>query len=112
MPFYGPTGKSPETVAEWLFGDRKWRLLAVLARKPGDAYRVDQLIDTAGCSAPTVYEFLRALRPTQAIRQDDTAYALEPENDLAKALIDVVRALHPQAGRLVDRPPRTRRSTS
>jgi hypothetical protein len=112
LPFYGPAGKSTESVAEWLFGDRKWRVLAVLARRPGRAYRVDELAERAGCAAPTVYEFLRALRPTQAIREQQAAYALDPKNDLADALIELVRALRMQRRRPVDRPPRQRRPKS
>jgi len=105
MPNYGPTGRSSDTVAEWLLGDRKWRLLTVLARRPGRAFRVDQLATRAGCAEPTAYEFLRALRPTNAIRRTDASYALDPENDLADALIALTRAL---SGRreLLDKPSR------
>jgi len=107
LPYYGPAGRSTETVAAWLFGDRKWRVLALMARRPGRAYRVDELAEKTGCAAPTVYEFLRALRPTRAIREEAATYALDPENDLAEALIHVVRALRVER-RPVDRPPRRR----
>jgi DNA-binding IclR family transcriptional regulator len=108
MPNYGPQGRSTETVAEWLLGDRKWRVLAELARRPGRAFRVDELAERAGCAEPTVYELLRALRPTQAIRQDGGVYALDPDNDLADALILLTRALRGHRRRPVDRPTRRR----
>lgn len=79
-----------------------------LARRPGRAFRVDQLAVLAGCAEPTVYEFLRALRPTQAIRQDDGFYALDPDNDLADALILLTRALRGHRRRPVDLPTRRR----
>jgi len=109
MPNYGPSGKGRETVAEWLLGDRKWRLLSTLAEDPGRSFRADELTTDAGCASPTTYEFLRALKPTEAIREDDAAYALDPENDLAEALIALVLALRARP-EPVDRPTRPRRT--
>ena len=109
MPNYGPNGKSTETVAEWLLGDRKWRVLAEFATRPGVAFRVDELVERSGCAEPTVYEFIRALRPTHAIRRDDGRYLLDPDDVLADALISLVRALRAHRGQLVDRPRRRRR---
>jgi hypothetical protein len=107
MPFFGQTGRAYETIPDWLLGNRKWRLLAELAEADG-ARSVQTLAELARCSEPTAYEFVRALRPTQAVDKSSDGYVLNAENELATALLGLVRALQPYASEGVSRPPRPR----
>lgn len=110
MPYLGPKARPPETVADWLLSNRKWLLLDY-AEQQREPWQVTDVLENEICTSATAYEFIRALRPTGAIRAVGRGcYQLDAANPLGAALARLVNELRASGLGRVDRPPRPRSS--
>jgi Mn-dependent DtxR family transcriptional regulator len=112
-PNYGTNEHPTDQVPDWLLGgNRKRRVLAMLARRSPHGWTVAELSDELGCGPTTVYEIVRALRPLGLLEPlPGGRLRLARKGRLAGALRALLAALAPLENESVDRPPRRRGPT-
>jgi DNA-binding GntR family transcriptional regulator len=98
----------PHRVPDWMLGGHRRRVI-LQALATGDGCNADALASEADIGRSTVFEMLRALRAIGAIaRSPDGAWRLDTDTALGAAINDLLAALAPLDGHVVDRPPRAR----
>jgi hypothetical protein len=108
LPNYGPNHRSGDTVADFLLGgDRKRLVVERLADPAG--WTAAALIKELQVGRSTVFEVVRALRAAEALDDLGSArYQLSKKTPLGKALRELLVALDAVGHEPIDRPPRTR----
>jgi hypothetical protein len=112
MPYYGPNRRPPDTVADFLLGGHRKRLiLERLAMDEG--WSAADLVKKLGVGRATVFEVIRALKAADALDTLPKArYRLSKTTPLGRALRDLVSALAAGGRSKVSRPPRPNRPAS
>jgi hypothetical protein len=110
VPFYGPNRRPSDTVADFLLGGHRKRL--IVERLAADrGWAAAELVKNLRVGRATVFEVIRALNAAGALDALPCArYRLSKTTPLGQALRKLVAALASGGGRKLARPPRPGRS--
>src|SRR5438105_2080283 len=106
IPFYGPNRRPPDTVADFLLGGHRKRLI-IECLASDDGRTAAELVKRLRVGRATVFEVIRALNAAGALDTLPNArYQLSRKAPLGRALRALVAALASGGRRKVARPPR------
>src|SRR4051812_10283574 len=106
MPFYGPNRRPQDTVADFLLGGHRKRLI-VERLASDDGWTAVALTKTLGIGRTTVFEVIRALHAADALDElADARYRLSKTKPLGRAVRNLLTALAAVGRKRVARPPR------
>jgi hypothetical protein len=95
----------PERVPDWVLGGVRRRQVLQLLRDE-DGWTAKALAARIGCAETWVYEIFRVLKSVDVLTDGEVAgYRLASGAPLPDALVALIEALEPYAGKPVDRPP-------
>jgi hypothetical protein len=109
IPYYGPNKRPPDTVADFLFGGNRKRLI-IEHMASDDGWTAAALVTKLRIGRATVFEVIRALNAAGALDQlPDAHYRLSKTKPLGRALRKLTDALRAAGDDKVARPPRPTR---